>query len=321
MNNFPRALVAAIWALPVFFISLVIFPYFFSGDQEFYRNFYEGVSELPFTEAFSFYKSSLGTSEPGYFLLVYVFSSLMSKDLLFSILNFLLFQQIYSWFLKHNVSRILFPLIYLNFYLLVLAFSAERLKLALLLFLIGYCARGGTRFLFLTASIFAHVQVLILLFCTQVRRIIDVLKALAQGRAGSGFFYLGFLTIGMIIVLFIMREHIESKFGAYYGVWGGPQSMVKPLVFTLLAVIYAQGSKVEAAAASLPLVICAYFIGDERIVIFSYFVFMFYGLQANRGLNVGVILTNLYFSYKGVYFLINIILFGNGFFMLVDPAV
>ena len=122
MNNFPRALVAAIWALPVFFISLVIFPYFFSGDQEFYRNFYEGVSELPFTEAFSFYKSSLGTSEPGYFLLVYVFSSLMSKDLLFSILNFLLFQQIYSWFLKHNVSRILFPLIYLNFYLLVLAF-------------------------------------------------------------------------------------------------------------------------------------------------------------------------------------------------------
>jgi len=245
----------------------------------------------------------------------------MSKDLLFSILNFLLFQQIYSWFLKHNVSRILFPLIYLNFYLLVLAFSAERLKLALLLILIGYCARGGTRFLFLTASIFAHVQVLILLFCTQVRRIIDVLKALAQGRAGSGFFYLGFLTIGIIIVLFIMREHIESKFGAYYGMWGGPQSMVKPLVFTLLAVIYAQGSKVEAAAASLPLVICAYFIGDERIVIFSYFVFMFYGLQANRGLNVGVILTNLYFSYKGVYFLINIILFGNGFFMLVDPAV
>lgn len=321
MNNFPRGLLAAIWALPIFFISLVIFPYFFSGDQEFYRKFYEGVSILPFNEAFDFYKASLGTSEPGYFLLVYMISPMISKDLLFSILNFILFQQIYSWLLRHDVSRLLFPVLYVNFYLLVLAFSAERLKLALLLFLIGCSAGGVLRFLFLTASIFAHVQVLILLFCTQTRKIITVLESLIQGRAGAGFLSLGFLTIGISIVLFVMREHIESKLGAYYGMWGGPQSMLKPLVFTFLAVIYAEDSKVEALVASLPLVVCAYFIGDERIVIFSYFVFVFYGLQANRGLNLGVVLTSLYFSYKGVYFLINIILFGNGFFVPSDPAV
>ncbi|KMM81060.1 hypothetical protein [Pseudomonas deceptionensis] len=313
MNDSPHGVLAFAWALPILFISLFIFPYFTAGDQEFYRSFYNGVSELSFAEGFAFYKDSLGTSEPGYFLLSFLLSPFVPKDILFSVLNFVLFQQLFLWLLRNDVSRVLFPMLYLNFYLLVLAFSAERLKLSLLFFLIGFCASSLLRYLFLAASVISHVQVLILIASTQVRRLNAVLGALFQGRVGYGFLSLAFLTMLMLAILFVLRDHIASKLGAYYGVWGGPEAVLKPLLFTLLSVFYAQERKFEALLASLPLALCAYLIGEERIVIFSYFIFMFYALQVNRGLNVGVAITSLYFSYKGILFLSNVMFLGDGF--------
>ena len=313
MDNFSRGVQAAVWAFPALVMSLIVFPYVVTGDQEFYRSFYEGVAELPFAQGFDFYKSSLGTSEPGYFLLAYLFSGLISKDLLFSILNFILFHQLFLWMLRNDVSRFLYPLCYLNFYILVLAFSAERLKLSLLLFLIGCCASSVWRVLFFIASIFSHVQVLILIVLTQIRKLYEVLSDLVLGRVGYGFLSLSILSLFMIIVLFLLKGHIVSKLHAYIGVWGGEEAMLKPLVFTVLSMLYAQNNRLEAFAASLPLVVCAYFVGGERIVIFSFFVFMFYALQFKRGLNWGVAITSLYFSYQGLFFVVNIFSHGDGF--------
>ena len=313
MKNSSHGMLATVWAFPVLILSLFIFPYVTAGDQAFYRLFYEGASELSFSLGFVFYKMSLGTSEPGYFLLSYLLSSVMPKDVLFSVLNFALFQQLFLWMLRHDVSRALFPVLYCNFYLLVLAFSAERLKLALFFFMIGCSTAGLLRLLCLAVSVSTHVQVLILIALTQVEKLKAVGSELFQGRIGYGFVSLVFLITLMSAILFVLRSHIESKLGAYYGVWGGPGATLKPLVFTLLSVHYSKGSKLEALLVSLPLVLCAYLVGDERIVIFSYFVFMFYALQANRGINVGVVLTSLYFSYKGLLFLSYIISFGDGF--------
>ncbi|RON06735.1 hypothetical protein BK659_20855 [Pseudomonas brassicacearum] len=304
---------AFLWAIPVFIGSLLVFPYCVLGDQEFYRNFYAGVVGLPIAEAFQFYKDSLGTSEPGYFFFSYTFAPLVHKDLLFSAVNFLFFYHVFLWMLRNDVSRILFPAFYLNFYLLVLAFSAERLKLSLLFFLVGYALTGLFRYCFYAVSILAHVQTLMLLVATQTRRVLFILHRLSLGRVGYGFLSLFFLMVGMALVLVVLREHIASKIGFYTEAWGGWGSILKPLVFMLLSVYYARARWIEALLASLPMVLAAYFVGAERIVIFSYFVFMFYGLQSKRGLNIAVVLTSLYFSYKGVDFLIKAISFGDGF--------
>ena len=313
MNNTPYGIIAVAWAFPIFIISLIVFPHYTAGDQEFYRSFYNGVADLNLTEGFAFYKDSLGTSEPGYFLLSFLFAPILPKDFLFSILNFALFQQIFLWLLKQDVSRYLFPTLYVNFYLLVLAFSAERLKVSLLVFLIAFCFSGLFRILFLALSVVTHVQVLVLFAATQVRSINNVLYKLFHGRLGFGFLSLASITMLMMAILFLLKDHIESKLGAYYGFWGGPIAVVKPLLFTLLTVYYAKERRFEALLVSLPFVVCSYFIGEERIVIFSYFVFMFYALPVNRGLNVGVAMTSLYFSCKGILFLYNLALFGDGF--------
>ena len=54
--------------------------------------------------------------------------------------------------------------------------------------------------------------------------------------------------------------------------------------------------------------------GGERVNMFGYFVFMYFALQVNRGVNLGVILTTLYFSYQTYFFVENIILYGDGFY-------
>lgn len=304
---------AFLWALPLFFGSLLVFPYGLLGDQEFYRRFYAGVAGLPVIEAFQFYRDSLGTSEPGYFLFSYVFAPFINKDLMFSVVNFLFGYHIFLWMLRNDVSRLLFPAIYLNFYVLVLAFSAERLKLSLLIFLMGYAQAGFFRYFFYAFSVFVHVQTLMLLVAAQVRKILFITHRLLLGRVGYGFLSLSFLMIGIVLVLVVLREHIESKISFYAGAWGGIESILKPVIFTLLSMYYARSRKVEALLASLPMVLAAYFIGAERVVIFSYFVFMYYGLQSRRGVNISVVLTLLYFIYKGVGFLTGVVLYGDGF--------
>ncbi|MDR7281952.1 hypothetical protein J2X84_000767 [Pseudomonas corrugata] len=310
---FSEKSIAFLWALPFFFGSLLVFPYCLVGDQESYRRFYDGVAGLPIVEAFEFYRDSLGTGEPGYFIFVYVFAPLLPKELLFSIINLLFFYNIFLWVVRKGVSLIIFPLFYLNFYLLVLAFSAERLKLSLFIFLIGFGVPGLFRYLFYTASILTHVQTLMLLVSTQFRNILFVFQRITFGKIGIGFLYLLFLILAMALVLIVLREHIASKITYYFEAWGGIESVLKPAIFCVLAIYYARDRRIEALLASLPMMMAAYFIGAERVVIFSYFIFMFYGLQSKRGLNIGVVLTSLYFGYKGIDFMFRLVLLGDGF--------
>ncbi|MGF6089250.1 hypothetical protein [Pseudomonas sp. 18173] len=304
---------ALLWGLPFFLGSLLIFPYALLGDQEFYRNFYTGVVGLSLVEAFQFYRGALGTSEPGYFLFSFIFAPYFNKDILFSIVNYLFAYNVFLWLIRNGVSRLLFPLVYLNFYILVLAFSAERLKLSLLLFLMGACSSGVIRYALYAFSTLTHVQTLMLVVVAQVREVLHIVRRLFVGKIGVGFISLFLLMVGILLVVVLLKEHIESKLMFYAGTWGGLEAMLKPLIFTALSMCYARSRKVEAVLASLPMVLASYYIGAERVVIFSYFVFMYYGLQSKRGINVPVVFTLLYFGYKGLDFLVNIFLYSDGF--------
>lgn len=110
-----------------------------------------------------------------------------------------------------------------------------------------------------------------------------------------------------------MRDHVLSKLAAYSGVWGGADSLIKPLIFMALAVYYSRQKWGEALLASLPLVVASYFVGSERVTIFSYFVFMYYAAPYRNGLNLGVIATSVFFAYGGIGFLSRMIMFGDGF--------
>jgi hypothetical protein len=99
----------------------------------------------------------------------------------------------------------------------------------------------------------------------------------------------------------------------YMALSGGVTDLVKPLIFTAFTLYYARHRRFEAVCMQAPIILAAFIVGGERIVLFSYFVFMLYGLQFRRGSNFGVYLFSTYFFVKGIIFINNIIIYGNGF--------
>jgi hypothetical protein len=63
----------------------------------------------------------------------------------------------------------------------------------------------------------------------------------------------------------------------------------------------------------LPVIIGIAILGGSRLNMLGYFIFLYYGLRANGGLNVGVLATLVYLAYKAFGLVSNIIVHGHGF--------
>ena len=295
-----------------FAFSLLVFPYYQEGDQQFYRAFYDGTQGLSFADAFVFYQGTLGTFEPLYFIFSYSVSAFLTKDTALSIVNALFAFLLFKRLLEYRTHPIVIGLISLNFYFLVLLFSAERLKLSLLFFLLAAGNTGLTRYSWLLASVLAHLQTLVLLCAIHTRRLLSAARRLLNGFVGVDLVALVLTGVGMSIVLVVMYGHISMKAAHYYETQGGIEGALKPAIFALLSIWYAS-RKTEALISSSLIVILSLFFGSERLAIFGYFIFMHYSLSINRGLNVATIITSAYFAVKGIFFLENVFLTGDGF--------
>ena len=97
------------------------------------------------------------------------------------------------------------------------------------------------------------------------------------------------------------REHNDSIFG----IW-------KTLVFLVLTMIYSR-EKFKIVCAFSVIIACVIILGPDRVNMMAYVYFMFYALQYNRGVNIGVAITSIYYAFKSVGFLFRIIYNGHGF--------
>lgn len=307
-----KVILSLLVAAAYFPISFYVLSYYQGGDQIHYRNFYNGLDELDFLAAFDFYRNSLGTSEPGYFLFAYVFSQILPKDIVFSLVNSVFVFVLLRHLFRINLSYVVILILSFNFYLLVLLFSAERLKLSLLFMLIYLHNPVFSRYNWLFFSIFTHVQVLLIYIFTQSGRVVKVLRSLYHGRAGFNLILIAGVFFMVVFFLFLMFDHILSKAIFYYGVSGGWQAVVKPVIFFLLTILYSK-NRSEAFLIFSIIVFLSFFVGSERLTIFSYLVFIYYASAYRKGLNFGVVVTSLYFLFKGIVFLNNIFIYGDGF--------
>jgi hypothetical protein len=296
----------------VFVFSLFVFPYYENGDQKVYRAFYEGVRELPLNDAFIFYQTSLGTLEPIYFIFSYILSSFLAKDIALSAANAIFTFLIFKRLLEYRSHPIVIGLASLNFYFIVLLFSAERLKIALLFLLLAVGANGLIRYSLLLVSVLAHVQTMVFLLIFYFNRVFLIIGQLRKEVSGFDFFQQFLAGVGILTLLLVMYDHILTKAQFYYQAEAGVEGAFRTLIFALLSIWYAQ-KKAEAFTVSLAIVVLSILFGSERLTIFSYLIFMHYSLKFNRGLNIGVIVTSIYFAVKGVVFLGKIFLTGDGF--------
>lgn len=314
----PREFMAKISAaVLVFILSIIIMPFYISGDQTVYRRIYAGLSDYSLIKGFLFYKNSINSTEFVHFILSWVASQFVSKDLFIAFSNAILAYVAVLLFMRWKASVIIaLVLVLSNFYLLVLYFASERLKYGIIFVVLSIININNIKrfYGFMALALISHISVLIIYASTFFNILVKrVLKLFYTGKVSrTELVAIPFLFIPLLLV----KNQIISKFLIYYN--GGKLLEVgRILVYLFLALLYSK-KRSETIIFFMPIIISAFLLGGFRVNIFGYFLFLYYGLQFKRGWNVGILATSIYFAYSSAIFLINIIQHGDGFFPGLD---
>jgi len=304
---------SAFVALIVFALSLLISPHYMLGDQEHYRGVFEILPTLSFVNGFIHYSQALSSIEPGHYTISWIFSRFLEKDLFISILNTILafysMQLLIRWRASIYVAA---SIVLTNFYFYVLFFAAERLKVSFIFLTMALAHVNGSKFYFFSAlSAISHIQILIVYMMLLFREFsIEFIRIITSGKIKK-YFLIGL--IAFFLTLVVMSGQIIEKLSAYVVIGFDIQSVYKLLVFYFMTLVYSR-NRSDVTILFIPLFIAVLMIGDERINMFGYFVFLYYAIPINKGFNMGVVLTSAYFFYKTIIFVHNIIVSGDGFF-------
>lgn len=298
----------------IFLASLFLGPYYVNGDQLHYHGTYEFVSSQPFIEGYLQYNLLLSSYEYVHYSLIWVFSRFLDKDVFIAFSNAFL---VYFLLINLDKIRVYAPLaiilVLTNFYLFVLYFAAERLKFGMIFFLLSlyYIERVKIFYPFAILSLTAHAQFIIIYAGIAFRGLRKpILRFFTKGLISKTVF---FFFILIFVLAILLNKQIVSKFIAYYDsinifdLW-------KMFVFLALSLLYSKNKRLDVLYIFIPLIIAAGLFGGERVNMFGYFVFMYYALQVNRGVNFGVLATTLYFGVQTYLFVENIVLYGDGFY-------
>lgn len=298
-------------------LTLLMDLYITSGDQSFYKAYYEDLSSLSFIEGYYSLRARLGASEPVYHVIMFFSANLMGLEriTMITIANTLLAYLLITWLIKHKFPISLIPFIALNFYLMVFFFSAERLKFGFLFFAFAWRMKGAFKYGLLAFSILSHFQMFILFFLTLTSYLIQLIKIL-HGKINNkaiksiiiislSFILMGYYSNAIIekVIYYIDLDNLAKlatgllKVGAYF-------------FFTLLLF---WKKRVAISITFIPLFLAAIVVGGERIVIFSFLVFLYYCIVERRVWNPFLIASFVYFLYKGIIFINNVVLYGDGF--------
>lgn len=298
----------------VFILSIPIGLHYTEGDQFHYRAVYDAVSSLSFIEGYLHYNVSLSSYEYVHYSLIWVFSRFLEKDVFIALTNSVLVYLLLINLAKLRVFYLISVVLVLsNFYLFVLYFAAERLKFGVIFFLLSfyYIERVKLFYPLALISVSSHAQFLILysgFAITALKK--PFLRFCTLGLISKKIFLLLAL---FIIVTFLLKEQVISKFIAYYDTFNIIE-LWKMFVFFALSMWYAKSRRGHVILFFIPLFLASGLFGSERVNMFGFFVFMYFALQVNRGLNIGVLATSLYFGLQTFFFLKNIVLYGDGFY-------
>jgi len=301
----------------VFLFSLTFSSYYFEGDQVTYRYIYEALEGMPFYEASVLYSGTFGfTSELGHFVVIWIGSNLgFPKDFLMAMFNGVLAYAAMLVLRNMRVNPIVFMvLVGSNYYFYGLYFAAERLKFGFVFFFLSLLAKESSylRVTNILLSIFSHVQMLIVYGCMAFSRKAGVtINCLLRLRLTVKSIIGG---VVFLVALAVLGDYIALKIGKYVEYESG-QSVVafaRLTVFLLISLWYSKDKRntVMLFAFLYPAV---FVVGPERVNMLGYMFFLYDGLRHNAGVNLGVMVTSIYFGLKGISFVAQFIETGHGF--------
>ena len=301
-------------------IITIIFSYYFSlyyvrGDQIHYTSFYNDIRNIDIVTAFILYRGYLGASEPIYFIIVYLVSGFIEKNIFMSLINGVLMYYVSQLMTSQRISKFFIFTLIFNFYFIVLFLSAERLKFSILFFVlfVYYFQKKKTKILFLIFAILSHAQIVFLAISAYISKILKAVSNIFINLKIKKSSYILPLLVLFLIILYFLKDHIISKIGSYTDAGFNIFDIVKPVIFMIFTFLIYKKNFQKIFFMFSPMIVGSYFFGESRIVIFTYFLFLFLSFRRSPKINFYIYLTSAYFIYKGVVFLKDVMLYGTGF--------
>jgi hypothetical protein len=301
----------------VFFISLVLSRLYVDGDQLGYHRAYSLMEGLALRDGFVMYTHNVSSAEYVHFFLSLLGSNLgIDKNAIMSLFNAIL--AVYSLKLLEKWGadfRVACLIVLTNFYMFVLYFAAERLKIGFIFLVLSllYSNRPWYSYSLIFLSIWSHFSMLLIYASVWIAKSYDNFRSVAKMR--SKIFYKSLLLLfpPLLLVLYESKT-ILWKLGTYIECNTNVSAMnFLPLgVLIVLTGIYAKDMR-KSLVIFAPFLVGVALLGGSRLNMLAYFIFLSFGLRVNGGLNAGVLITSAYFLYKSIGFVTNIFHHGHGF--------
>ena len=342
MKFFPinkDTLMAIFFSLIIFFISFYMIPLFRTDSdllkykviyELFFHNFSADIytwdtynisiwGEIV-TNKKQFYQQKLTSKELVHYYVISFFSQFIGYKIYLSFINFIFAYSLFFYLRSIKVSYSMIGIfLFSNYYLFMLYFSAERLKIAFILIvwaLLFQKVRSLFIF-FIGLGFLSHFQTLALLPIFLIRILNDFLTDLFIYLRIKISYILGFLFVLILIYIFAY-EHIMHKvlllseytYYSYKGqsISGAYQTFFlsngffKLLAFYIITFFYAE-DKIELSLIFLIFLPLVLFFSGSRLIILVFFVSANIILKNNNGFNIGFLLLSLYYSIKTFVFI------------------
>ncbi len=306
----------AIILIPIFFTYayLLIYPYV-EGDQYYYRLFYSALADAKFNEVMPIALEKVASVEPVSIYMLWIGAKTgLDKDIYISLLNVILLLGLFLFCRKNNVGPIPLFLLLTNYYIIVLMTGAERLKIAyIILFLATLYSTNKGRAL-TGISGFAHLQnflmfpsLLLANYSTAIRRIFKA------GKFKIELFLVSvIMTVFAVFLFSIFNDAIIKKVFASIENSDSSIQILNLLILSFVA-LFATRNRWRMALILLPMYPAVSILGGQRVNMIAVTLVLYF-LIKERALNHPFVLALLlYFSFKSITFIQNIILYGSGF--------
>jgi len=310
-NAINYALITVVVFPVTFLFSLHFSNLYVGGDQIFYHRFFDSlygarISDIPYIQF-----ANTGSGEPLYGLLSWIGSKLLPKNEWISIFNALLIIILFLSLEKANVSRILYPLFFSNYYIFVIMFSAERLKFGILFVLIAFIASFRWRVVAAGLSVLFHFQTILFLTGFLGIYFSRITKLAIKGKANAyNLLAIATAFFALALVFRFFGNTIIAKVSNYSG--DGFVELTKFMALFIVGLSVTK-DKLTAVLTYLPLALATFILGGDRINMVTFIFTLYYTLSWNRGLNPVTIILLGYFSTRGISFLLNIVAYGSGY--------
>ena len=298
-------LISLLYAVFVAVFSYFMYAVYIGQDLKLYAYYYNNLPNKTLSEAFLFYRNTLGSKEPVYFIITFLAHDLVSKEVLMSLSNSFLAYFISRLILNANINILVWFMVVTNYYLWVLYLPAERLKFGLM-FILAAILYSRRRYFFYLLSVMSHIQSFISIYILLSFKVKYYISHFLRKPVHSTLSFLLMLTF-IFSLLYIMKDQLVMKFEAYYNKEFDFYGALKVVLFMFLSVLSFRNyiDKLSLAYLFLPLVILSLLLGGDRIVMFAAVTFIGMSVYYKKGNCFSFYLVSIYFLAKSIEFFYN----------------